>query len=139
MKIGSNDLCPCKSKKKYKFCCQIFHKGSNPKNATLLMRSRFSAYAISNAKYIIKTTHPKNEHFLQDEQKWMEDILEFCKGSDFENLEILSDFQNENDAQVQFIATFVQNGEKIKMHEISQFEKIDGKWLYLSGSVNFLD
>ena len=55
MKISKNSKCPCGSGKKYKECCYKYHKGANPPNALLLMKSRYSAYAAGDAKYIIKT------------------------------------------------------------------------------------
>jgi len=57
MKISKNTKCPCGSGKKYKDCCFRWHKITNAPNALLLMKSRFTAYAVGNAEYIIKTTH----------------------------------------------------------------------------------
>ena len=48
------------------------------------MRSRYSAYYLSNAKYIIKTTHPLNVDFQKDAVSWEKDILEFSKNYTFE-------------------------------------------------------
>ncbi len=57
MKFSKNSKCPCGSGKKYKICCFRLHKGLLAKNALELMKSRFSAYAVGDANYIIKTTH----------------------------------------------------------------------------------
>ncbi|MEO1928617.1 MAG: SEC-C metal-binding domain-containing protein [Nautiliaceae bacterium] len=49
MKISKNSKCPCGSGKKYKECCFKWHKLGTAPNALLLMKNRFSAYAIGNA------------------------------------------------------------------------------------------
>jgi len=63
MKITQNSKCPCKSGQKYKKCCKTFHDGEFPKTALLLMKSRFSAYAIGLSDYIIETTYKTHENF----------------------------------------------------------------------------
>ena len=51
-------LCPCCSGEKYSLCCKKYHDGEIAKTPTLLMKSRFSAYALSLPKYIMETTSP---------------------------------------------------------------------------------
>ena len=121
-------LCPCHSGKPYKECCKIYHDGTPPPTPLALMRSRFAAYAMSNAQYIIQTTHPKSPYFESDLKKWEKGILEFCHSTKFENLEILGS----GDDWVHFAAHLRQN-EKLLLEERSHFEKIDGKWLYVKG------
>jgi len=84
-------LCPCQRKKPYFECCEKFHTNKkNPENAKDLMRSRFSAYALKDVDYIIKTSHPKNLCFQKDLKTLKEDILRFCKETSFNNLKILN-------------------------------------------------
>ena len=47
--------CPCCSGKSA-ICCQKYHKGLTPENALVLMRSRYSAYALGVGDYLIETT-----------------------------------------------------------------------------------
>ena len=56
MKFSPNNPCPCGSGKKYKKCCQIYHKGKIAKSALELMKSRYSAFAVGDIDYIIKTS-----------------------------------------------------------------------------------
>jgi len=65
-KISINSLCPCGSKIKYKKCCGKYHKGLVAKTALELMKSRYTAFAIGEINYIIKTsTFQKDfEHLL---------------------------------------------------------------------------
>ena len=97
--------CPCGSGKKYKKCCASYHKGAIPKNALLLMKSRYSAYALGNSGYIIKTTHPDNSDFSEDTKTWNRSIDLFCRQTLFQDLEILEWIDGEEEAFVTFKAS----------------------------------
>lgn len=137
MKIGVNNLCPCQSSKKYKKCCKIFHEGALPKTAQELMRSRYSAFATNNAEYIMKTTHPSNSDFSENKSAWQSSILEFTHHTQFVGLDILNHDEKEQEAFVTFHAKLFQGDEECSFTEKSLFFKVDGQWLYHSGS--FLD
>ncbi len=123
--------CPCCSGKTYAECCKPYHDGALPSTALALMRSRYSAYALGKLDYIIHTTHPKSPYFEKDLFKWKKGIEEFSKTTEFVKLEILES----TDDTVKFAAHLRQSGRPFILEEKSQFEKIDGKWLYLSGIV----
>ena len=125
MKFSVNSLCPCGSKKKYKKCCQVFHKGANPKDALSLMKSRYSAYAVGDAKYIKKTTH-KSSPYFGDEIK---EIENFCKNEEFLGLEIVEFIEEAKEAYVTFKALL---GSGV-LYEKSRFLKEDGVWFYVNG------
>ena len=133
-KISPNSLCPCGSHTKYKKCCAIYHKGANPKTALLLMKSRYSAYAVQDANYIIKTTHPQNTDYTQDTKLWKDSIDIFSKETQFLGLEIVEYIDKKDEAFVTFKAN-LSSGE---LYENSKFLKIDNRWLYISGEPNFL-
>ncbi len=138
MKISSNDLCPCGSFKKYKKCCKIFHdKIQSPKTALELMKSRFSAFCVSNSNYIISTTHENNPDFTLDLKSWTNDILDFSKNTKFEKLEILEFLEDEKESFVTFKATLFQDKNDISFIEKSRFLKVKDKWFYVDGQ--FLD
>ncbi|MDD2886514.1 MAG: YchJ family metal-binding protein [Aliarcobacter sp.] len=137
MKLSPNDLCPCGSLKKYKKCCKTFHDGiSFPKTALELMKSRFSAFAVLNSKYIISTTHKENPDFTENLKSWDEDIINFSKNTRFEELEIL-DFIEDIESFVTFKATLFQDNRDVSFIEKSRFLKVDGKWQYVDGQ--FID
>ena len=130
MKIGANSRCPCGSEAKYKNCCKKYHNGLIAKDALTLMKSRYSAYAVGDAKYIIKTTHPNNSQYLSDTQKWIKEIKAFCFLNKFQKLEIVEYINiDPNEAYVTFIATINNQ----KMIEKSRFVKEKKRWLYESG------
>ena len=128
-KIGSNSTCPCGSKLKYKKCCLIYHKGAKPKTALLLMKSRYVAYAIGNASYIVKTTHPNNEDYTVELKTWKESIANFSKETKFLGLEILEFIDGEREAFVTFKAK-LSSGDMV---EKSRFLKEEEQWWYEGG------
>ena len=110
MKFSPNDICPCGSLKKYKKCCKPFHdKITFPKTALELMKSRFSAFAVLIADYIIFTTHENNSDYISDLKSWNQDIMNFSKNTRFERLEILDFIEGEVESFVTFKATLFQD------------------------------
>jgi len=123
-KYSPNSLCPCGSSKKYKKCCAIFHKGKNALSALELMKSRFSAFAIGEIDYIIKTATNQNDY---------NDLESFSKECDFKKLEILEFIDSQTKAYVTFKATIFCNNHDNSFIEKSTFIKKDDRWLYESG------
>jgi SEC-C motif-containing protein len=120
--------CPCHSGKVYGKCCGPYHQGHqgrSPENALALMRSRYAAYALGLADYILQTTHP-----LNPQPKDREQILFFSKQTEFCGLDILSFEDGEKIAYVTFTAHLRQNGQDAPFTEKSEFEKVDGRWMY---------
>ncbi len=122
-----NKKCPCGSGIKYKNCCFKYHKGANPKDALSLIKSRYSAYAVGDANYIIKTTHKNSPHYEENRLEWISSIKEFSK-SEFKKLEIIDFEEKENEAFVKFKAYI----DDYVMQEKSYFIKED-KWYYVKG------
>ncbi|MCP5470047.1 MAG: hypothetical protein H7A36_06040 [Chlamydiales bacterium] len=86
------------------------------------MRSRFSAYALCKADYILETAKEKSTR---------SDIEEFSKSTKFEKLTILSI----EPSHVTFRAQLSQNGHDCSFTEKSHFEKVNGRWIYISGKI----
>jgi len=126
--------CLCCSGRTYAECCKPYHEGELPPTALALMRSRYSAYALQKADYIIHTTHPQSRYFEKDRKKWELGILEFSRMTEFLKLEILEAGED----TVKFAAHLKQQGRTFILEEKSHFQKMDGKWLYLSGQVKTL-
>jgi SEC-C motif-containing protein len=125
--------CPCGTGKKYEECCKPYHLGKLPENALLLMRSRYSAYALGLSEYIIHTTHPSHPSWKKEKASWEKEISLFSSETQFQRLEILAFVDGEKEAEVTFKAHLLQNGQDASFTELSHFEKVQGKWLYLSG------
>jgi SEC-C motif-containing protein len=135
MTKDKNFPCPCCSGKPYVKCCEVYHLGNEPKTAEVLMRSRFSAYALNNVDYIIRTTHPRHPSVSQNRDLWKKEILSFCLGTRFEKLEVLDAKELPDRATVIFIAHLKQGDEDVSFTERSFFARVDGKWLYVNGDV----
>jgi SEC-C motif-containing protein len=93
----------------------------------MLMRSRYSAYVLQNADYLLatwyKSTRPKQLDFSKDGILWQKlEILHTKKGG-----------AKDEKGRVEFNAFYVQDGETRLMHEISRFKKVGGKWFYVDG------
>lgn len=119
------NACPCYSGKPYTECCQPLHHGQTAPNAERLMRSRYSAYALKLADYILQTWHADT----RPKSLTQEDL----SGIKWLKLQVLSQEQPEAEtAFVKFVATF-QTGKlkKEQLIEHSRFEKVDDHWLYV--------
>ncbi len=93
------------------------------------MRSRFTAYALRNAAYLLDTWdasgRPKTIDFSREKIDWQRlEIVATKKGG-----------LQDSKGMVEFRAFYTENGEEHVMHEISRFTKINGRWLYLNGAV----
>jgi SEC-C motif-containing protein len=126
MKFSINSPCPCGSGKKYKKCCQIFHKDAIAKDALTLMKSRYSAFAVGKIDYIIKTSSFQNDY---------NDLKSFSDACEFKKLEILEFCDGKSEAFVTFRATIFCQGQDNSFVEKSRFIKQDNIWLYESGEV----
>jgi len=119
--------CPCESGKPYSACCQPLHMGNAAPTAEALMRSRYSAYVLGLEGYLLQTWHPDTRpatlNLADDIQtKWL--------GLQVKPFVITSG----NTATVEFIARYKIGGKAERIHEVSQFERIDGRWYYLTGT-----
>jgi SEC-C motif-containing protein len=127
--------CPCQSGQNYQNCCRQYHLGKDPETAVQLMRSRYCAYALNLPDYIVKTTHPQNKECSSDASARKQSIREFSQGTQFRSLEILDSNQEETTATVTFKAGLMQGLTDASFTERSKFEKVDGRWLYLTGEL----
>lgn len=127
--------CPCGSGNNYEQCCGRFHQGALPEDALLLMRSRYSAFALDLPEYLIKTTHPASPQYIENRSFWKKDLSEFSKGVIFQRLEILDFRENGIMATVTFVAHALQEGQDITFTEQSFFTKRNGRWYYLRGKL----
>lgn len=124
-KLPSPIACPCDSGEPYASCCQPLHHGQVASSALALMRSRYTAYALGLAEYLIKTWHPETRPdalaLETDPIKWL--------GLKIVRTQTLSP----NTAVVEFVARYKVGGQRAeRLHEVSQFIYTDA-WYYLRG------
>ena len=95
------------------------------------MESRYSAYALANSNYIIKTTHPNNSDYSINIEEWSRTIKQFTNSTEFLKLEVLEAVEFGDEAFVIFKAK-LSSGD---MLEKSRFLKVNNRWLYESGEI----
>lgn len=119
--------CYCGSLHPLENCCMPLLKGEKEATtAEALMRSRYTAYVLANAKYLIETTHPKMRHLYSKKS-----ILQWANENQWLRLEIVYS----EEFQVVFRAYFKDKiGNEQEHYEHSMFEILGNKWYYLSGT-----
>lgn len=133
---SSPSTCPCCSGKPYINCCQKYHQGVLPENALALMRSRYSAYALNLADYIIETTHPQSPYFVSNKKQWLSQILDFSQKVSFNKLEILrTENLSSEEAFVTFVAHLSKEDIDLTFTERSRFLKQGHAWKYMDGKI----
>lgn len=129
----STKPCPCESGKTYNTCCEAFHlglsKGIAAPTAEALMRSRYTAFVLHLEDYLLSTWHPES---CPASLGLAEDPLTKWLGLQIKRAENTS----ETTAIVEFIAHYKIAGKATRLHETSQFERVDGRWYYLNGEFN---
>lgn len=131
--------CPCQSGKRYQDCCQPLHEWQrSAETAKQLMRSRYSAFVLQDIYYIVKTTLPAQQQFLD-----IEAIGDWAKQTDWVDLQIIHQ-QNlgKRHAQVEFKAFFNTTSGRECHHELSTFvdtknDKLkSANWFFLDPTLN---
>ncbi|HRI53298.1 MAG TPA: YchJ family protein [Pseudomonadota bacterium] len=124
------DQCPCGSGLPLSACCGVYlaSPGSAP-TAEALMRSRYSAFVLGDAEYLLETWDPEQRparlSLKHDATEWR-------------GLEIISREAGgvaDDTGRVKFIARFRLHGRDQTLREHSRFRKQGGRWLYIDGQV----
>ncbi|MEW1720087.1 YchJ family protein [Streptomyces sp. NPDC093109] len=120
--------CPCGAGEPYGACCGRFHTGAAAApTPELLMRSRYSAFAVLDAPYLLRTWAPatRPERLdLDPGTRWTGlEILETTGGSAFHPA-----------GTVTFRARFREGGRDGELLERSRFERHEGAWVYVDGT-----
>ena len=132
----SKSPCPCHSGASYGDCCRPWHSGERPATALQLMRSRYAAYSLALAEYIMATIHRDNPSWTAEIAPWRSGILEFCSSTDFTGLDILDFSENGDEAFVTFTAHLRQGEHDATFTERSRFVREGELWKYHSGTIS---
>lgn len=122
------DPCPCGRPAAYAACCGALHRGAPANDAEALMRSRYSAYVLGLADYLLATWHPTTRPAALDldetpRPKWL--------GLEVKRFETAGP----DSAVVEFVARCRVGGRAQRMHETSRFVREAGRWYYVDGDI----
>ncbi|MFI6506798.1 YchJ family protein [Streptosporangium sp. NPDC050855] len=117
--------CPCGLPASYADCCGRLHGGeTSAATAEALMRSRFSAFGVGDAAYLLSTWHPSTRPpgvELDDRIRWTRlEVLETTGGSAVHT-----------EGTVRFRAHYVERGRAGHLDEHSRFARHAGRWVYV--------
>lgn len=95
------------------------------------MRSRYSAFVMKNADYLINTWHPSCQA-----SNFRADIERSFAQTEWHGLTVFATQESTNPEEgfVSFIAKFSENGKPGVILERSRFLKVEGKWYYIDGT-----
>ncbi|EGI75542.1 SEC-C motif domain protein [Hylemonella gracilis ATCC 19624] len=87
------------------------------------MRSRYSAFVLGRADYLLSTWHPDTRPAE----------LQFDTGVRWLGLEVRAAREEGDHATVEFVARSKWGGRATRLHEVSRFVRLAGRWFYLDG------
>ncbi|WP_069169772.1 YchJ family protein [Streptomyces griseus] len=116
--------CPCGLPAPYAECCGRLHAlAAAAPTCEALMRSRYSAFVVRDAAYLLRTWHPETRPPSVDfdpAMRWERlEILETTEGSAFHTA-----------GTVTFRAHYTDDGRPDSLHEKSRFVRHEGAWVY---------
>lgn len=129
----STEICPCGSSKNYNECCELIHNDvSNARTAESLMRARYSAFVKKKIDFIINT------HLDEGQETSRESVEAWASNSKWLGLEVVNTEKGQESDEtgtVEFIANYKSEGQNVQHHELAEFKKINGRWIYSDGKV----
>ena len=119
--------CPCGSGLPYDGCCGRLHRGeADAPTAETLMRSRYSAFAVGDTAYLLRSWHSSTRPArlpLDPDERWTGlEIVGTERGGLFDST-----------GTVEFRAHYRERGRPGTLTERSRFVREDGRWVYLDG------
>lgn len=136
MTVTAEGPCPCgrldarKRPLAFARCCGRYladFGGTPAPDAESLMRSRYSAFVLQDAGYLLATWHPSRRP----------PTLDFEPGTRWLGLEVRAQRRiDDTHAEVEFVARSRTAGRAHRLHERSRFVCEDGRWYYVDGDIS---
>jgi SEC-C motif-containing protein len=127
--------CPCHSGKPYRACCKPFHDGAEPTDAVTMMRSRYAAFSLGDAPYLLRTMHPDHEDRKLPEREVLVALAESARSYRYMGLTIVDHDEAEGRARVLFQARLFEKGKDSSFVELSRFRHDGVGFRYEDGSL----
>jgi SEC-C motif-containing protein len=133
-KSAARKDCPCGSGAPYADCCGPFHRGEREApTAALLMRSRYSAFALGDAEYLLRTLHADHDDRARPRDEVLRSLRATSQTLRFMGLAVLDHRERGGSAQVLFHARVFEKGQERSFVELSDFLRDAEGWRYLAG------
>ncbi|MBR4654464.1 MAG: YchJ family protein [Kiritimatiellae bacterium] len=133
--MNTSDPCPCRSGKSYGECCGPVISGERKAaTAVELMRARYSAYAVGDAKFLYESSGPEVRAEFDEKS-----TLEWSKGATWEGIDVLyaeKGGAEDDEGFVSFVAHYTAKGNACEHREQSYFKRIDGDWRFIDGKID---
>jgi SEC-C motif-containing protein len=126
-----SQLCPCGSGLDYSLCCQPYLRGDLlPKDPSQLMRSRYSAFVMKDAGWLIASWHP-----TVGAERLRADLESGFARTQWQGLTLFEESpgRNADEGYVSFVARYEEQGVPGAIIERSRFLKEQGQWYYVDG------
>lgn len=121
-------LCPCGSQLLATSCClPVLADHRRAETALILMRSRYTAFALRHESHILASWHPKTRptqlNFDDFPVKWIQLAIHQTTQGGKDDLQ----------GTVEFTSSYVEAGQFCHLREKSTFLRENGLWYYLNG------
>ncbi len=126
-------LCDCGSQKAYAICCGPYLEGKiSAPDPESLMRSRYTAFCRMDADYLVATIASGKT----DPEKLRRELKQTMAATRWLGLKVLgSSMDGPDRGQVEFVAFYRQVDGMGQLHELSNFVKAEGRWVYVDGRI----
>ena len=127
--VAADDPCPCGSGDRFGGCCRPLLRGDAAPTAERLMRSRYTAFVVGDARHLSATWHPKTrprDVVLEPAQRW----------AGLEILDVVAGGEGDEEGSVEFRARWRHGRDRGELHERSRFARRAGRWVYVEGTVH---
>ncbi len=128
-RIGGGRSCPCGSGERFDGCCHPLLGGEVAPSAERLMRSRYSAFVVGDARYLRQTWHPGTRPQrleLDAAQRW----------TGLEIVDAVGGGPEDRRGVVEFRAHWRHGRERGVLQERSRFIRQHDRWWYVDGDVS---
>lgn len=116
--------CPCGLPATLEQCCGRVHAGAPAPTAELLMRSRYTAFAIGDTAHLLRSWHPSTRPatlVLDPGQRWLRlVVLATDRGGLLDT-----------EGTVSFVAHYDLHGTPGAVRETSRFARHGDRWVYV--------
>ena len=124
--------CCCGSGVDFDQCCGAILSGARKAgSAEALMRARYAAFVTHQVDFLHQSLHPQHrqDHDVAATKRWAES----AQWMGLQVVDSQSVEGSDEEATVEFIATYKEDGIVKPHHELSRFSKHDGEWYYVDG------